>query len=529
MYSPAFIEKFYSKHIDLDKGNVCGDELHAPCPYHDDNDPSFSVNLPTGMYKCFVQGCKLFSGGNIYQFASIIDQISISEAKTKLQDMHTKDAPPKAEKQEKKKPSATKRFPFTQEDLESRMENVLSNPTMTAFISKEFLWTLETVRKFEIGYDTRTQRYWIPIKENDKIHNIRRYSPSQDPKIVSVTGFGTTRLFPVDNLQGNEIYIVEGEKDCILANQMGLNAVTMTGGAGGAFRSEWKPHFIDKHVVLCYDIDPPGQEGAAKVVRTLLHVARSIKSILLPIKEPANADFTDYMRAGHTIQDFMALVDAAPVIEDKIDGPVAIPDEVYETSLDQIDSKRLFYRRTKVAVRVIGTEQSPFIIPKKITIHCNKDNGKHCDTCRVGDKNGKDSREMDETTPALLNMIECGTRDRSVIIRDLFHIPNCKKFTVEEENHQAINRVSVIPAIDDIQFDQETYNQKYVERELYFMGDNLESNTDYEIEVLTIPSPKDQSMVHVGYSVKYADSSVEEFQLTPELQEQLEVFNVNRD
>jgi hypothetical protein len=519
--SREYIEGFYDKHITDSGRTVSGDELRAPCPYHADKDPSFSVNLTSGVYKCFVQGCKLFDGGNIYQFLSIIDQITLSDASAIINEEsgNTEQAAP-----EKKRVKETARFPYTQADIDTRVESVLSNKTMVEFIQREMMWTVDTIKKFEIGYDTDTQRYWIPIKQNNKILNIRRYSPTQSAKVISVTGFGTTRLFPADNLEGNEIFIMEGEKDTILANQLGLNAVTMTGGAGGTFRSEWKVHFSNKQAFICYDVDTAGREGAIKVANTLIHVTKSLKIINLPMKEPKNADFTDYIRSGKTIQDFIKLVDDTPALEESNEGPVKIPDEVHRTSLDQIDSKRLFYRRSRVDVRVIGTESSPFILPRTITINCNKDNGKNCATCRVGDKNGKDSMVLDESSPALLSMIETGTRDRTTVIKDLFHIPSCKKYTVEEEDHQAINRVSVIPAIDDIQYDEETQNQKFVERELYFIGDNLVANTDYEIEVLTVPSPKDQSMVHIGYKVKYADSSVEEFQLTPELKEQLEVF-----
>ena len=75
MFTREFVEKFYSSHIDLTKGQLSGEELRAPCPYHDDDTPSFSLNLSTGLYKCFVSDCKLFAGGNIYQFLSNVSDI----------------------------------------------------------------------------------------------------------------------------------------------------------------------------------------------------------------------------------------------------------------------------------------------------------------------------------------------------------------------------------------------------------------------------------------------------------------------
>lgn len=516
MINPAYIEKFYARHIDMSLAQVSGDELRAPCPYHNDEDPSFSVNVSTGLYKCFVPGCKFYDGGNIYKFSSVINDIPMSEAMSQINTECADYAPTKS-----KKPRTSTTIHI--EDVDKRVEILFQSPVLLKELQAITLWTEDTVRKFKIGFDPSEARYWIPIIENDVIKFIKKYAPKSPEKYRHTQGASAT-LFPHSNLQGEDIYIMEGEKDCILANQLGLNAITATSGAGMKLRSEWKPYFKDKNVVICYDIDQAGQEGAEKTVALLSQVARSIKNILLPIRKPDNADFTDYIKAGHTIQDFMKLVDDAPLTDPITDNPVDIDDEVITTTLDQIDEKKLFYKRSKINVRVIGTESSPFIIPYQMTVTCNKDNGKACYVCSLNGTNGKETKTIDETTPRLLDLIECGTKERAVIIRDIFKIPMCRNFVMKESNHQAVNRVSVIPAIDDIQYDEETRNQKYVERELYFVGKALVANMDYEIEALALPSPKDQSMVHVGYKVRFADSSIEEFTLTPEIKEELEIF-----
>ena len=175
-------------------------------------------------------------------------------------------------------------------------------------------------------------------------------------------------------------------------------------------------------------------------------------------------------------------------------------------------------------VRVISKDSSPSIIPKKITVSCNHDNKKACYVCDLGDKGNCDTVEINETMPEILQLIECTTKERKNIIRDIFRIPACKKFKILETDHQSITRCSVIPTIDDIKFDQNTYNQKYVEREMLFLSKTLEANTDYEIHAIAMPDPKDQSLVHLGYAVKPSDSSVEEFKMTPEIKKRLEIF-----
>lgn len=517
---PSYIKEFYNKHLDMSKSTLSGDELRVSCPYHDDKDPSFSVNLATGMYKCFVADCKLFDGGNVTKFLAIIEDIPMNDAAQRILD-DTKEEVAAPSEEVKTKP--TKEFPFTQEHINQRQLALENDSNLREDLIEKTKWTVETIKRFEIGFDRASQRFWIPIKENNRLVNIRRYAPDGDPKVVNVTGFGEARLFPYSNLEEREIFLMEGEKDCILANQHGFNAITITSGAG-TFKSNWKQHFVDKDVIICYDIDEAGKDGAKRVADNLVDVARSTRIINLPITEPHNGDYTDYITQGATPVDFRALVDGTDRLAIEHAGPINILDEVFETTLDQLAERKMFYKRVKTNVRVISKDSSPAIIPKEITVTCNHDNGKACFACSVGDKGNRDSVKIDETMPEILQLIECTTKERKNIIREIFRIPGCKKFKIRETDHQSITRCSVIPSIDEIKFDQKTQNQKYVERELLFLEKNLEANMDYEIEIIAMPDPKDQSLVHLGYKVKPSDSSIEEFRMTDKLKKELEIF-----
>ena len=502
--NPAFIKDFYNKHIDTSKGKLNGDELSVPCPYHDDKDPSFSINLTSGLYKCFKPTCKLHSGGGVSRFLSVIEDIPISEAADRIK----QSTPQKEERSDSVKPKPVKSFPYTQEHIEQRMLALENDGQLRADLIARTRWTEDTIKRFEIGYDRATRRFWIPIKEGNQIVNVRRYAPDSDPKVMNVSGFGEARIFPMANMQEREIFIMEGEKDCILANQHGFNAITVTGGAG-TFKSNWKQLFVDKDVVICYDIDEAGKDGAKRVAENITTVARSVKIATLPIIEPPNADYTDWICQGATPVDFRALVDVSTRLEPEHNGPIKIMSEVFDTSLDQLAENKMFYKRVRMNVRVISKDSSPSIIPKEITVTCNHDAGKPCYNCDVGDKGDKDSVTINETMPEMLQLIECTTKERKNIIRDIFRIPVCKKFKIHELDHQSITRYSVIPAIDDIKYDNQTHNQKYVERELLFLETTLEANMDYEIEAIAMPDPKDQSLVHLGYAVKPSDSSIE--------------------
>ena len=64
----------------------------------------------------------------------------------------------------------------------------------------------------------------------------------------------------------NQIWLCEGEADCICALSHGLKAVTATGGAG-TWKPEWNAEFKGLDVVICYDADQKGWAGRTRQAR----------------------------------------------------------------------------------------------------------------------------------------------------------------------------------------------------------------------------------------------------------------------
>jgi putative DNA primase/helicase len=77
------------------------------------------------------------------------------------------------------------------------------------------------------------------------------------------------------------IYLCEGEADCLCALSHGLEAVTVTGGAGN-WRDEFSPHFEGRDVAICYDADLTGYIGAHKVAARLVAVAAKVRILIWP-------------------------------------------------------------------------------------------------------------------------------------------------------------------------------------------------------------------------------------------------------
>ena len=65
----------------LTKFYIKGNQIMARCPFHEDNNPSLSINLERGMFHCF--GCGV-RGGDIIDFEKQLFGISYKEALNSL-------------------------------------------------------------------------------------------------------------------------------------------------------------------------------------------------------------------------------------------------------------------------------------------------------------------------------------------------------------------------------------------------------------------------------------------------------------
>jgi hypothetical protein len=110
-------------------------------------------------------------------------------------------------------------------------------------------------------------------------------------------------------------FIVEGEKDVLKLAGQGLIATTNPGGTGSTKLWDTKPFqepFCDCNVVVLPDNDQAGAKHAAHVAASLASLARSIKVVNLP-GLPPKGDVSDWLGAGHTVEELRALVAAAPL------------------------------------------------------------------------------------------------------------------------------------------------------------------------------------------------------------------------
>lgn len=142
----------------------------------------------------------------------------------------------------------------------------------------------EIATKYEIGYDATIQRLIMPIRDmNGDCATLWKYSPKRlehyenrskiQPKVI----FSKNRVKPPFNIaqalensktNGGFICIAEGEKDCLNAICYGVNAFSL-GSATSRLDEKYLPLFANKKVLIAYDYDESGINGANNLAQTL--------------------------------------------------------------------------------------------------------------------------------------------------------------------------------------------------------------------------------------------------------------------
>lgn len=269
---------------------------NLPCPFPEkhgkgeDSHPSMKVFLDTGGAYCHGCGYKCTSP---ISFWVDFKKVPFNKAVRQLWSRYVEPlVPPEAYR----KPA----------------ESLLSNTLVLSRLEKYRGITRDTARRFRLGYDGK--RLTIPIfnKEGWCV-NIRRYDLFKDggPKMVSWReGYGSARLYPIESVRGNKVFVVEGELDAILACQYGISAVTPAGGAL-TWKPEWSVQFKGKDVYVIPDNDAAGLKGAQTRQQLISKYAKTCTIVPLPLKEEKE-DLTDwFMKYGGNTEKLRDLIGSA--------------------------------------------------------------------------------------------------------------------------------------------------------------------------------------------------------------------------
>lgn len=522
--------EFYREFFHDLKPNQAGEcKVKGFC--HDDQHESMAVNVNNGLFNCFA--CDEV-GGDAVDFYILwkdrMDGVKISfkaakayvGVKTGIDFDERKKQTQGGEYHRAKREAADEMPPIPPKKIEKWHEMLLNNPMQLKYLKDDRGLTIETIKKHMLGYDG--ERITIPIY-NDKgdIVNVRKYlkgGKGKDKMISYAEGYGAARLFPLQSLQHKDVMVNEGEWDAMLAEQMGFHSFTVTGGAG-TWEEEFTELLRDKNVVICYDIDKAGKQGANRVAHEILEVANSVKILILPIVEIPNGDYSDFVtKQGATKQTIDRLIEDTPEIKreqgtnkDTSNDPIHV--HLSEASQAQYDGKRI-----TMNVIVAGKDTQPYLVPKKIHVKCPSDNDK-CQMCKMNGVGlaGK-TIDINPTERQLLLIVEASDRKKKYEIADMAGITQaCNNWEFEILESQNVEKVILMPELDFSSKEQE-----YVLTTAYVVGSGIQTNTSYTLEGTTVADPWTQKATQIIDKYQTKEDNVASFKLTPEIAESLKIF-----
>lgn len=250
-------------------GFISGEELRAKCPLHDDSNPSFSLNLQTGLWICFSR-C---GGGSFvdlvqkvlsYNFAEANEWIKTNGKRVSIQQLENQ-----LELEFHRKPESPHYMPLDAGYI-TKYNSLTSDIMPLWFLERGFTW--ETIWKWRIRYDPIWDAVTIPVFMGDQfVGTITRNTQPQFPKYQNSPNLPKTEmLFGEISPNQNYIILVEGCLDTLWLWQNGYNVGGLLGTSISGTQLDILKRYKFGEIVLALDNDKAGIEATTKVMNQLL-------------------------------------------------------------------------------------------------------------------------------------------------------------------------------------------------------------------------------------------------------------------
>ncbi len=165
---------------------------------------------------------------------------------------------------------------------------------LLARLARERGWRHQTMNELELGLDR--ELITIPIRNDaGKLRGLLRYAPlaRHSPKMRAAPG---TRLglIPHPTREPSEqILLVEGPPDMIAARSRGLPAIAVPGA--NAWQPTWAGHLAGRHVTIVMDCDPAGRHAAQEIATALTPLTLVVEIVDLRPDRNDGYDLTDWL------------------------------------------------------------------------------------------------------------------------------------------------------------------------------------------------------------------------------------------
>tara|TARA_R110000803_G_scaffold17804_4_gene47884 strand:- start:18668 stop:21235 length:2568 start_codon:yes stop_codon:yes gene_type:complete len=387
-------------------------------------------------------------------------------------------------------------------------------------------WDDTAITRFKLGWHHEGRRLTIPVMNMaGMVVDFRRYDAlglrKKEPKLLQWDKAQAGLFYPLwneeDPFKENEVFILEGEPDVILARQEGLNAVTITGGCDvlGAVPYDVLTMFEGKHVVICLDNDTAGEKASQKLAKRMAAV--EVASIRV-LNVPRGNDFTDYIvEEGGTVEQLLKHVRTTPY------SVRPITRKITDLALSETSRPEYVGKPVQTKILASGKGDTPYIVPKRVEFRCQPENG-YCAVCPCADS-GKSDYFIHADDPHFLSWLLTPTAKQQDLVKASIGISCRTQMSLTFLEQQTVELITLIPALQNKDLTEETVS-KYVNRTGYYVGHGLETNRHFVIQAIPQPHPKSKESVLVIKDAQGAKDSFETFELAEsEVEELKKVFN----
>jgi MCM P-loop domain len=234
------------------------------------------------------------------------------------------------------------------------------------------------------------------------------------------------------------------------------------------------------------------------------------------------------------------------------------PSSIPSVSLNQVGSASFNGQPVRFAFHVSGKTREGYIVPRSLTSTCvpqpQTELCKKCPSCsnnftdgEMDDKNSagltsKRTQMLDHTNRLMLALIDVPDEQKRSKMRAAMKIPaRCMAHHIEEESKGNLEKLRLIPLVDDggayvphedaddaTSGSEGSLGDEHVVMQAFHLVDlgtkKIRANQKYIAEGVPYESPRDQSATVLIYKHQPAQDDIASFKVTPELHEELMVF-----